>query len=395
MKIALVCTSFPDLSHNYIWAWLRELIRLGVDITVLTEKFSQSSRADPYFSDEDLWRRIRVFNTALRLPAGKNWGSTLSAALNPHTWQRMRQALLAQPEKPITRLRKTYEYLPVSQGRFDLVHFNYPKIAARRLELGRYFGARTLVSFRGQDLTFYPGLFAQVFERADHLHFISCHLLEQARQQGYRGNKHTLIAPMVDTAFYTPHSTAKKNTPGEPWLFFSSARLYWTKGWEYALKAVALLVEKGWNIHYAIAGDGDVHPTLAYTIRDLNLSNRIRLLGWLTPQEVRNWMQKADLYLLASVEEGFNNSVLQAQSCGLPAVVSDAGGLPESIVDGSTGYIFERRNAWDMAEKIEHLLNHPGLLRSMSQHSRQRVLEEFSLSRGAGLFKDLYTSLIQ
>ena len=104
-------------------------------------------------------------------------------------------------------------------------------------------------------------------------------------------------------------------------------------------------------------------------------------------------MQKTDLCVLASVEEGFNNSVLQAQACGVPVVCSDAGGLPENIEDGGTGLLCHRRDAWDMANKIETLLSDPGRRLDMGRCARARAETCFSMQSGVNAFKTLYQQL--
>ena len=116
------------------------------------------------------------------------------------------------------------------------------------------------------------------------------------------------------------------------------------------------------------------------------------MLGWRSPEQVRDWMQKSDLYLLASVSEAFNNSVLQAQACGLLVVCSDEGGLPEHIADGEPGLLFLRRDAWDLAEKIEVLLSDPERLAYMRESARRRA-ELFSMQVGVQRFVSLYQEL--
>ena len=156
---------------------------------------------------------------------------------------------------------------------------------------------------------------------------------------------------------------------------------------------MALLVERGWDVQYYIAGHGELKDLLVYTMDQLGIADRVHLLGWQSPEQVRDWMQKADLYLLASVEEAFNNSVLQAQTRGLPVVCSDEGGLPENISDGVTGLLFHRRDAWDMAEKIEILLRDPLLMSEMKNRAVERA-QNFSTEKGTAHFVKMYRQVL-
>jgi colanic acid/amylovoran biosynthesis glycosyltransferase len=329
------------------------------------------------------------------MPLG-NWRLSLLAFGYPRRLAALAKALCQTEDSPKRMVRKAIEYLPWIRYRYDIVHFNYPKIATRRLELGGLMGSKTLVSFRGQDLTFYPGLFQPVFAQADWIHFISRHLLTEARKQGYGGQNFSLIPPMVDTDFYhpSPAKSRQNKTRKDRWVFFTAARLFWTKGHEYALQAVRALLERGWDIDYYIAGDGEHKIAVAYTIADLGLEEHVHLLGWLSPEESKRWMQAADLYLLASVEEGFNNGVLQAQACGLPVVCSDAGGLPENVEDGVTGLVARRRDPQDFAHKIECLLGNPELLEEMALRARERAETLFAIDKVTTQFVDLYHRLV-
>lgn len=385
-KIALIVHAFPSLEHPYIVEWARGLARVGVDLTIVAEQASGQGEAG-------LANWVRVLNSVARphWPAG-----TRNLRHIPRAFKILRAA---HPDKPLTVLRKLVEYLPLLGERFDVVHFNAPQIATRRFELGRLLGARTLVSFRGQDFSFDAARFRPLLTQADRLHFISEHLIRLAKEEGYEGGRHTLIPPMVDVVRNACPEPSRRGIPqagyhrASRFNLFSAARFSWTKGWEFALQAVAILVERGWDVEYNIAGDGEMKDAILYTIHALNLQERVHLLGWLSPDELRSNMQAADLYAMSSVNEGFNNSVLQAQACGLPVVCSDAGGLPENISDGETGLLFRRRDAWDMADKIESLLSNPDLRARMSSAGRERAEMNFSMQSGVQAFVSLYREM--
>lgn len=399
MKIAIVSTSFPDPEHNYIWTWIEELSKYGFLIDVFAEKINFNTKKSRYYNNSTIWSRIHCFANPIH-PFEMSARCVLDSIRSvgyPKRILDMISYLLKQESKKCTVLRKSLEYLPWINKQYDLVHINYPRIAVRRMELGELIRSKTLVSFRGQDLAHSPGMFQPVFERADHLHFISNYLYQQAQDQGYAKENYSIIPPMVDTSFFFPCSkTGKKDilSKNQHFIIFTSAKLKWLKGFEFALKAIEILLNRGWNIDYYIAGDGDYREQVSYTIRDLNLEDRVHLLGWLDIDQSRDWMQKSDLYLLCSVQEGFNNSVLQAQACGLPCVVTDANGLPESIEDGVTGLLAGRRDPYDIADKIETLLKNPELLAHMRQQGRIRVVDRFDKTIITSKFVDLYTNIV-
>jgi colanic acid/amylovoran biosynthesis glycosyltransferase len=391
MRIGLVVHQFPSPEHPYILDWVRELLRQGAELVVLAEDVTRTSQPTWPSTDRKLWPQVRRINTIDRPDLSLFIRGFLAALRHPGKLIHLVRVLEAtEGHMPSTIFRKVFEYLPILAEEFDLIHFNAPQIAIRRFELKDIFQAASLVSFRGQDFTYYPDRYDRLLQEADHLHFISQFLVEQAMERSYDSSRHSLIYPMVDTDFYTPASTNTKTKDRDrSWTIFTAARLEWVKGWEFALQAVALLVERGWDVHYYIAGDGEMKDTLVYTIEQLGIGDRIHLLGWQSPEAVRDWMQKADLYLLASVSEAFNNSVLQAQACGLPVVCSDEGGLTENIEDGITGFLAYRRDAWDLAQKTEVLLNDQMLMSQFRKRAIERA-QQFAIRESSARFIEMY-----
>jgi len=384
MRVGLVVHRFPSPEHPYILEWVTRIWQSDIELIVIAEESVKNDRE---------FKNLRRINLISAPELQLLLTGFLSAFWHPLKLLSMLKVLrISESGKWLTISRKAFEYLPLLSEDFDLIHFNAPQIAERRFELKDIFQAPELVSFRGQDFTFYPARFDRLLRESTRLHFISRFLIEQASLRGYEGSKHELIPPMVDTKFYSPSNGKANSGKDSRWVIFSAARLEWVKGWEFALQAVALLVERGWDVEYNIAGEGELKDLLLFTIDQLGIADRVHLLGWQSSEQVRDRMRTADIYLLTSVEEGFNNSVLQAQACGLPVICSNEGGLPENIVDGVTGLLAQSRDAWNTADKIESLFRDPGLLVEMQKNAVQHA-QKFTIEEGAARFIKLYHSM--
>ncbi len=394
MRVGLVLHQFPSLEHPYIFDWIKSMLEKNIELRIITEKLSELPTSEFWKIDKNLNSKIIKINFISQFNIKLFLQSSLVAFIHPGKLIQLIKTLeLSHANNFRSFLRKLVEYLPLLNEEFDLIHFNAPQIGIRRFELVDYFKAKSLVSFRGQDFSFYPDRYRPLLIKADHLHFISNHLVELAVENGYQGGNHSVIPPMINTEFYCPSKTKiQKISP--TYILFTAARLEWVKGFEFALQAVAILLQKGRVIEYYIAGDGQFKDVVVYTIHQLGIQDHVHLLGWQTPEVTREWMQKSDIYILASVEEAFNNGVLQAQACGLPVVCSDAGGLPENILDGETGLLFERRNAWDLSKKIEYVIQNEDLQKKLSKSARNRVIEKFGLSKGTKEFINLYKKIV-
>ena len=171
-------------------------------------------------------------------------------------------------------------------------------------------------------------------------------------------------------------------------------RLEWKKGYEYALQAVKLLADQGISCEYRIIGAGSYLGAIGFARHQLGLESVVRFMGALSPQEVKSHLLWADVFLHAAVSEGFCNAVLEAQAMGLPVVCTDAGGLPENVAHGETGFVAPRRNPAALAEKLALLAKEPHRRREMGQAGRQRVLTHFQIADQISAFDRLYRMVL-
>ena len=126
---------------------------------------------------------------------------------------------------------------------------------------------------------------------------------------------------------------------------------------------------------------------------DLSTTGTVEFLGAVKREEVMQYLSQADLMIHGALEEGFCNAVIEAQAMELPVVCSDAGGLPENIEDGITGFVVPRRDAKAMAERIIFLLTNPEIRRKMGEAGRKRAIERFQIKDQIGKFSAMYESL--
>ena len=102
-------------------------------------------------------------------------------------------------------------------------------------------------------------------------------------------------------------------------------------------------------------------------------------------------MEWADIYLQPSIQEGFCNSVLEAQAMGLICIVTDAEGLSENVLSEETGWVVSKRSPEKIAEKIIDILNTDNeQLNQIRESAKHRVKSEFNLDNQNKLFREFY-----
>lgn len=405
MKIAMVVPVFPKLSETFIAGKFLGLLRRGHDVRVICQAFDLGALA--YFPGlaerNDLTRRVVV-----RRPTQTRWRAAMAApaalanSIGADWRNRCRYLSRGWRKFGLGLPRQLYLDSELIEWHPDIVHFEFGTLARGRVEQIGWLGGKSVVSFRGHDLLFVgldkEDFYADLWEHADALHFLGNALWQAARRRGCpAGKSHRLIAPAIDAEFFNPADREPHGILGtkqRPIRLVSAGRLDWTKGYEYAMQAVARLRNQGVNVEYRIVGDGGQRDALSFARREMGIEEGVTFLGAASPGTVRDELQRADIFLHGAVAEGFSNAVLEAQAMELPVVSSDACGLPENVVDGVTAFVVPRRDPAALADRVLELAVHPELRRAMGRSGRRRVLEEFNLDKQIDAFEELYESVV-
>jgi glycosyltransferase involved in cell wall biosynthesis len=254
----------------------------------------------------------------------------------------------------------------IKDGRFEMVHDHYGGILSR--VIARAAGARSILHVHSRlsserDLKPRP--------RSAHL-ANSVIATSAAAAKCIRASNVTVIYPGANV-------TRASGTPIEKNTIGTVARLTPVKGLEYLIDAISLV---RWQIHdvqLQIVGAGPLRESLEYRVEDLGLQEHVSFTGW--KPDVGPYMASWKLFVLPSIEEAFGVSILEAMAAGLPVVASDVGGIPEVVVNGSTGLLVPPGNSKKLAEAILHLLKGEQLRQAMSIAAVERVRDHFSRER--------------
>ena len=403
-RLVLILASFPQISETFIVNKFVALLDHGWDVHVECRKHARESwGAFPQFAKRrDLPARVHQ-----TWPVSPKW---LAILLSPLAFL---TCLLKNPiglagylKRGLKRhgfgvIKRFYLDARVIALKPSLVHFEFGATAVERADLNDLLGCVGIVSFRGYDLNF-SGLdvedyYKEVWKFTDGFHFLGEDLHQRALRRGLPPEKpYALIPPAIDTEFFSP-AKDKDFTPigsaERPLRLLSVGRLEWKKGYEHALTAVSLLREQGICCEYRIIGAGASLTALVFARHQLGLEKTVTLLGALPRENVKDALEWSDVFLHAAVSEGFCNAVLEAQSMRVPVVATDAGGLPENVAHGLTGFVVARRSPTALAARLAELAADADLRRQMGSAGRARVVENFQLDGQISRFINFYHSL--
>ena len=192
--------------------------------------------------------------------------------------------------------------------------------------------------------------------------------------------------------FFSPRDGAVRDrlrkevgVPAKGVLCFTAARLEPVKGFQYQLEAIATLRHtSAWsNLYFVWAGEGSMRPELEYALAELEVGDRVTLLGqrW----DVAHWLEAADLFILPSMLEGMPLAIMEAMAKGVPVIASAVSGIPEEL--GTTGKLLTNPSL-DPEATVDELVStiqawavNPEARRAVGEAEQRRASQMFRQSR--------------
>lgn len=135
------------------------------------------------------------------------------------------------------------------------------------------------------------------------------------------------------------------------------------------------IVTRETGARLVLIGDGPQREEAAHLAGELGIAAKVSFLG--RRDEVAPFLCAADVYVVASEQESFGMSVLEAMSCGVAVAAVRVGGLPELVVEGETGTLTPTGEVEPLAEAILGLLRDHERRRAFGAAGRQRAVECF------------------
>ena len=400
-KIGIFVVQFPKLSETFIVTKLLKLLDAGFDVQVFTLVESRDWDKFAILDDRaDVRNRVHIvppLEPAWRVATRGAAELARTAILHPRKFaQYLEHNWRTRNETQLGFIKSVYQRSHFITADLDILHIEFDMQGIGVADLRDFLNCRVLLSSRG---TFQhssvadrmPDALEYLFRHADGYHFISHYLADNTHRLGLPLDVPTwLVEPAIDLTLFRPPVRAPRNGPLR---LISVGRVDWMKGYEFALDAVARVRAAGVPIEYTIYGDGPYMEPVRSAIDQLGLTGHVRLAGAVGREEMPAAYAAADIMVHAALHEGFCNAVIEAQAMELPVVTSSAGGLPENVSHGETGFVVPTRDPEEMATRIVELARDPELRARFGRAGRMRATARFDLDRQATAFVELYKQL--
>lgn len=412
-RLGMLLKGYPRISESFISTEILLLESLGIPVEIFSlrqprESFTHDhvgkirarvSYMPEYFlsaprtllqSNLKLWKRLNSHYTACLSEALKRAVERKKAATVRHFLQAGHLAAMHLSGSPVRHLHAHFCHTPASVAAFasDLTGLPFSFTA------------------HAKDIyTSEPDQLARKIRKARFV--VTCTRYNAGYLSGLSGSPenggkpptpiHTIYHGIdLDLFSFDPARPA-----GPPWSILSVGRMVPKKGYDDLLRALKHLKETGLDFRFTHIGSGESAPEVRELIRDLDLQDRVKLLGTLPHRDVIAHYRTAHCFALACKvapngdRDGIPNVLVEAMATGLPVISTRVSAIPELVEDGFSGLLTQPGNPAEMAEGIRDILLDSGGRSERVQRARTKVEAEFDNRRCVTRLHALFKSAIE
>lgn len=408
MRIAFIVGYFPALSETFILSQITGLVDRGHEVDIYAKAPRNELKLHP---DVDKYKLLKSTYYQLRMPRNLILRLLQGLRLVFSNYSKDSACLLRSLNvfkygKQALSLSLLYLVIPFLRKQpYDIVHCHFGPNGLKGMllrDIGTLQG-KLITTFHGYDVSSYPDqygadIYKQLFQKGDLYTVNTSFTATKATALGCPKDKIVKLPVGLDPFKYPfqPRSIYL----GEQIKIITVARLVEKKGIEYSIKALAKVVEKYPNLEYQIVGDGRLRESLEVLIRELNLLDKVKLLGWMTQDEVRQLYSNAHIFILSSVtasdgdQEGQGLVLQEAQAMGLPVLSTLHNGIPDGVLNGESGFLVPERDVDALAEKLGYLIEHPEIWPEMGRAGRAYIEEHYDVNKLNDQLVEIYQRLM-
>lgn len=169
----------------------------------------------------------------------------------------------------------------------------------------------------------------------------------------------------------------KKDRQEKQFLLGSVGALEIEKGHDLLIQAMRQVRKALPESRCIIAGSGNELRRLQKLAADYRLGEYLQIIP--TPHSLVDFLRRLDLFVLPSRVEGLGSILLLVMHCGVPILASNAGGIPELVEDGTTGFLFQAGDVEALGQAILTLAGNLDRRTGVIENARRKVEDHFSI----------------
>jgi colanic acid/amylovoran biosynthesis glycosyltransferase len=402
MRVAVMVGSFPQLSEIFILHQITGLIDRGHEVDIFSGTEGDTTNVHRDVEKYRLLERTYVRSRRdchAREHNQEPVGTLLLRCL------RARRILLASCNpfkygKAAAEFKLLRTAIPfLGKPPYDVIHSHFGSTGLKAVML-REIGAvrsKLITTFHGTDVHHYqgqsaPAIYQPLFVKGDAFTVATNFMKERLVQLGCRPEKIFKLPMAVDLGRFTFQPRTLHHS--EPVRILTVARLVESKGLDYSIRAVAKVIATHSRLEYHIVGDGPQRASLERLIAELQVGDKVKLLGWKTQEQVHQLYSESHLFVLASLQEGQGLVLQEAQAMGLPVLSTSHKAISEGVLDGQSAFLVPERNVDALAGRLGFLVEHPEAWPEMGRSGRAFVEAHYDLNRLNDRLVEIYREVL-
>lgn len=408
MKIAFMLGEFPTLSETFILNQITGLLNRGHNVEIFATNKNNKIEVHEDINKYKLLEKTRYTN----MPLNKThrilkaiYLILINILIHPiiifkslNFFKYKKKALSLQ------LLYKTVQFLNADDD-YDIIHCHFGHNGVLGIIM-RDFGlinGKIITTFHGSDVTANYDRnidkYKSIFNKSDLITVNSNFLKDKVVKLGCKKEKIVRLPVGVNLDTFKPNNNQNRV---DSFNILSVARLVEYKGLKYSINAVSKLIAKypNKNIHYYIVGAGKEKSSLQELIDKLKVGEDITLEGGKKREEVINYFNFSDIFVLPSINyhdgraEAQGLVLQEAQAMKLPVISTNVGGIPEGIINNKTGFIIEDKNIEEIINKVEFFINNKDKITEMGIEGRKFVANNFDQHKLNDNLENLYYDVV-
>ncbi|UCB60396.1 MAG: glycosyltransferase family 4 protein [Candidatus Bathyarchaeota archaeon] len=207
-------------------------------------------------------------------------------------------------------------------------------------------------------------------------------------------NKTSILYPGVDTRALKSIRKAKEAPNNEKVILFVG-RLVWRKSVHELLLAFQMVLKEISGAKLVIVGDGLQRKALEKLSRKLGVQSKVEFTGFLEGKELWERYNQCDIFVMPSKDnrgdtEGFGMVFLEAGLFKKPSIGTWCGGIPEAVLNNTTGLLIQQGDVEALKDAIKLLLTNSELAERLGRNAYNRIMAEFTWEKATGRLLNMY-----
>lgn len=388
MKVLHIVESFSALSETFIYDYITELEKQGIDNHVLT--FERLNEVDRPFD--------KVYVVKLRKKL--IWflsGVLLKFNVKPSIlWGRQRRRV----KKIIVKVKP------------DIVHAQFGPMGVITHKVTTKLKIPLFVTFHGYDISillndkFWLSQYHRLFENSCKIIGVSNDVCRKIEQVGCPKEKIIRFSVGIKLENFKFRKTILKKDNEVNLIHIG--RLVEKKSPILLIKAFKIVFEnykERIKLKLIIIGDGPLKEEAMNLANELGVSQQVKFMGALKHEEIIKYLTNSQIYTQHCItapdgdQEGLGMTFLEASAVGLPVVATNHDGIPDAVINNKTGFLVTEGDYEEMANKIIYLIENKDVVIEFGKNGRKYVEDNFNIHKqilkAIKYYKDCIISLLE